>query len=63
MKGKSTYELVTRLNEIMVEENQMALRAMQLEKEHDAIVYELWERCPGIKDSPDIQPKKKVREK
>ena len=63
MKDKTTFELVTRLNEIMVEENQMALRSLQLEKEHDEIVYELWNRYPNTKDSPDIQPKKKVRKR
>lgn len=63
MKDKTTFELVTRLNQIMVEENQMALRSMQLEYEHDEIVYELWRRYPNTKESPDIQPKKKVRKK
>lgn len=63
MKTKSTLELAKRLNEIMVEENNMGLRSMELSKEHDAIVYELWERYPNLKESADIQPTEVVEDK
>ena len=38
MKTKSTLELAKRLNEIMVEENNMGLRSMELSKEHDTLI-------------------------
>lgn len=37
------------------------MNLMELDKEHDDIVYELWNRLPNLKDEPDIQPKKRVR--
>ena len=63
MDKKSVYELATRLNAITKELNGLELREMSLIKEYDEIVYELWERVPGLKESPDIQPKRKVRKK
>ena len=54
LKGKSVYDLAMRLNMIMVEQQQLDL-------EHNAIVLELWNRIPSVKDSPDIQPKTKKR--
>lgn len=49
LKEKTTFELATRLNEIMKEQN-------QLDTEYNAIVKELWNRVPNLKDDPNIQP-------
>ena len=54
MKDKTIYELATRLNQIMVEQQ-------KLELEYNQIVYELWERIPSLKNDVNIQPKKRVR--
>lgn len=54
LKEKSVYDLAMRLNMIMVEQQQLDL-------EHNAIVQELWNRIPSIKESPDIQPKVRKR--
>ena len=61
MKSMSILQLVYRLNEIMVEMDKLEMRSIQLEKEYNEIVYELWGRIPSLKESEDIQPKKKVR--
>ena len=58
---ETTKELVERLNEIMVEQYRLEMKMNELDREHNEIVYELWKRLPHLKDSPDIQPKKKVR--
>ena len=63
MSDKSVYDLVMRLNNITRELDGLALKEMTLVKEYDEIVYELWRRLPDLKDSPDIQPKRKVRKK
>lgn len=54
LKEKSVYDLAMRLNIIMVEQQKLDL-------EYNAIVQELWDRIPSVKDSPDIQPKTKRR--
>lgn len=54
LKEKSVYDLAMRLNIIMVEQQKLDL-------EYNAIVKELWDRIPSVKDSPDIQPKTKKR--
>lgn len=56
MKNKSVKELADRLNEIIVEQD-------NLEIEYNLIVKELWERIPSLKESSGLQPKKKVRSK
>ena len=56
MKVKTIYELATRLNQIMVEQQ-------KLELEYNQIVYELWERIPSLKEDDNIQPKIKYRDK
>ena len=61
MKNKTILELVNRLNEIMVERNKLEIRLMELDREYDEIVYELWERIPSLKDDENIQPKTRVR--
>ena len=57
----TTKELAERLNQIMVEQYRLEMKINELDREHNEIVYELWKRFPHLKDSPDIQPKKKVR--
>ena len=59
----SNKELIERLNEIMVEQYRLEMKMSELDREHNEIVYELWKRLPHLKDSPDIQPKKKIRKK
>ena len=56
MKNKTVYELATRLNQIMIEQQ-------KLEIEYNQIVYELWERIPSLNDNIDIQPKTKYKGK
>lgn len=50
LKTWTVYDLAMRLNMIMVEQQKLDL-------EHNAIVRELWDRIPSVKESPDIQPK------
>ena len=49
LKEKTTFELATRLNEIMKEQN-------QLDTEYNSIVRILWERIPSLKEDANIQP-------
>lgn len=63
MKDKSTLDLANRLNAIMKEQNDMMLREIQLEREFNEIVYELWRRYPNLKDSADLQPIVRSRRK
>ena len=63
MKNKSILQLATRLNEIEIEKNNLEMKLMGLNKEYNAIVYELWGRIPNLKDDVDMQPKKMVKEK
>lgn len=58
---ESNRELIERFNKIMVEQDELELNLDRLDREFNEIVYELWKRLPHLKDSPDIQPKKKVR--
>lgn len=48
MKDKTTYELVMRINLIMIERN-------KLDIEHNEIVKELQRRYPQLKDDENIQ--------
>lgn len=61
MEHLTNKELIDRFNRILIERNKLEMNLMELDKEHDDIVYELWDRLPNLKDEPDIQPKKKVR--
>lgn len=61
MKNKSILQLATRLNEIEIERNKLELKMMDLNKEYNEIVYELWGRIPSLKDDIDMQPKVKVK--
>ena len=51
MKDKSIKELADRLNQIRVEQNKLSI-------EYNEIVKELWERIPGLKDDPNLEPEK-----
>lgn len=59
--AETTKELVERLNQIMVERKKLEINIYELDREHDEIVFKLWERLPNLKGDPNIQPKKKVR--
>jgi len=59
--SKTTKELVERLNQIMIERKKLEINIYELDREHDEIVFKLWERLPNLKGDPNIQPKKKVR--
>lgn len=68
MKNKSIKELVFRLNDILREQQQLGIEMIGLEQknnklneEYTAIVYELWERIPSLKDDADLQPKGRGR--
>jgi hypothetical protein len=54
-------ELIDRFNQIMIERKKIEIKLKELDREHDEIVFELWERLPNLKDDVNIQPKKKVR--
>lgn len=60
---ESNRELIERFNKIMVEQDELELNLDRLDREFNEIVYELWKRLPHLKDSPDIQPKNKVRKR
>lgn len=49
LKQKTVFELATRLNEIMVEQN-------DLELEYNFIIRELCERIPSLKEDENLQP-------
>lgn len=61
LKEKTTLYLATRLNEIMKEQNQYEIELLMLDKEFNAIVYELWDRIPSLRNDADMQPKKRVK--
>ena len=61
MKSKSILQLAKRLNEIAIEKNNLDLKLMELDKEYNDIVYELWGRIPSLKNDVDMQPKVKVK--
>lgn len=63
MRDRTTLWLADRLNHIMVELNKMEMNHNSLIAEYDEIVYELWRRYPHLEEDPNIQPKKKVKEK
>lgn len=56
MKDKTTYELVMRINLIMIERN-------KLDIEHNEIVKELQRRYPQLKDDENIQLIRRICEK
>ena len=63
MKSKTTRELVFRLTEVMRGLDELELKRIRLEKEHDDIIYELWDRIPSSKNNEDLQPKVRRRVK
>ncbi len=70
IKDETTLVLAFRLNEILKELNEIELQKMgmqkrivELHKEWDEIVFELWNRMPNLKESQDLQPKIRKRVK
>ena len=66
------FDLITRLNELMKEQNELELKYIKstkeyeiekerLDTEYNEIVMRLWGHIPSLKDDVNIQPKKKVR--
>lgn len=60
--GKTILQLVYRLNDLMKERTQLEMAMNELDKEYNAIVYELWGRIPSLKTDENIQPKVKVKD-
>ena len=52
----TVYQLCSRLNALMVERDQLDMKLNAASEDFNAIVYELWERIPGLQDDTDIQP-------
>lgn len=57
---KTVYDLAVRLNQLMVEGNRLEMQMMQVNKEFNEIVQELWTRIPNLKNDVDLQPKTRV---
>lgn len=56
LKDKTVFDLATRLNQIHIERQ-------KLDMEYNAIVHELWDRIPSLKDDVNIQPRVLVKKK
>lgn len=63
LKDTPTLILVHRLNELMKLCNEQEMKKMELEKEYNLIVYELWRRIPSLETNVNIQPKSRKRVK
>lgn len=63
LKDTPTLILVHRLNELMKLCNEQEMKQLELEKEYDLIVYELWRRIPSLETDVNIQPKTRRRVK
>ena len=63
LKDTPTLILVHRLNELMRQCNEQEMKQMELEKEYNLIVYELWRRIPSLERDVNIQPKSRKRVK
>lgn len=72
MEKETVFDLITRLNNIMRELDQLELKYIaytkeyerekeKLDEEYNKVVMELWGCFPSLKDDVNIQPKKKVR--
>lgn len=61
LKDTPTRILVHRLNELMRQCNEQEMKQMELEKEYNLIVYELWRRIPSLETDVNIQPKSRKR--
>lgn len=66
IKDETTLVLAFRLNEILKELDEIEIqkqklgmqkRIIELQKEWDEIVFELWNRIPSLKENQDLQPK------
>lgn len=63
LKDMPTLILVHRLNELIRQSDEQEMKRMELEKEYDSIVYELWRRIPSLETDVNIQPKSRKRVK
>lgn len=63
LKDTPTLILVHRLNELMRQCDEQEMKKMELEKEYNSIVYELWRRIPSLEADANIQPKSRKRVK
>lgn len=63
LKDTPTLILVHRLNELMRQCDEQEMKKMELEKEYNLIVYELWRRIPSLETNVNIQPKSRKRVK
>ena len=56
LQSMNVAQLCHKLNALMVKRNQLDMELNATNEDFNAIVYELWERIPGLQDAPDIQP-------
>lgn len=56
LQSMTVAQLCHKLNALMVERNQLDMKLNATNEDFNAVVYELWERIPGLQDAPDIQP-------
>lgn len=63
LKDIPTLALVYRLNKLIQLSNEQEMKQIELEKEYDSIVLELWRRIPSLKDDVNIQPKTRKKER
>ena len=56
LQSMTVAQLCHKLNALMVERNQLDMKLNATNEYFNAIVYELWERIPGLQDDPDMQP-------
>lgn len=63
LKDTPTLILVHRLNELIRQSDEQEMKQMELEKEYNSIVYELWRRIPSLETDVNIQPKSRKRTK
>lgn len=56
LQSMTVAQLCHKLNALMVERNQLEMKLNATNEDFNAIVYELWERIPGLQDDSDIQP-------
>lgn len=63
LKDTPTLILVHRLNELIRQSDEQEMKQMELEKEYNSIVYELWRRIPSLETDVNIQPKSRKRVK
>lgn len=63
LKNIPTLVLVYRLNELIQLSDEQEIKQIEIEKEYNDIVFELWRRIPSLENDINIQPKTKKRVK